>query len=82
MGIQEALELIIYINQLSLIDNIVKKYGNDKDIQRDNLINRFIRNYNTIIVNDNIPKKRGRPRKNVSNKRLDNPHKIIIKVKK
>lgn len=82
MGIQEALELIIYTSQIALIDNIVKKYGTDKDIQRDNLINLFLKNYNTIIVNDNVPKKRGRPRKNVSNKRLDNPQKIIIKVKK
>ena len=86
MSVKDLLEKSIINSQLNLIDMIVLKYGNEQDITHEFLINKFIKNSNAIIVNDQIQKKRGRPKKNIntniSDDNQDTPAKIILKVKK
>ena len=59
-------ETIIYNSQIDLLNKIVDKFESiDKDINLDNLVIKFLKNYKLNIIDDvPVKKKRGRPPKN------------------
>lgn len=62
----EYITNIIEAEQLKLLEKIVSSYGTKGEFTLEDLVNKFIKDRNTRLVNDKFqtPGTRGRPKKN------------------